>query len=185
MTLLVSVFTSDWAQDLSTIDRVHGDLKLLQQALVTEVVGECLAKFQGSVSNFCCDLRVACDTQDPPLDHLQQFQSELNELDLVYPQLATLPDNFAEPATTLHVRGTQDTEWCYLLALQAFLNGASKRRPKGYLAASQLWRRGVAERLNRGQDLPQDSEGAAAAPTQFALWQQFSRECYQPNTCIS
>ena len=90
MTLLSRDFTSDWAQDMSTLDRLHGDLKPLQQSLATEDVAECCTKFHGRASKFWCNLRVARDTQDLPLEHLQQFQPQLKEFDLVYPQL-TIP----------------------------------------------------------------------------------------------
>ena len=64
-TLLASDFTSDWAQDMSTLDRVPGDLRLLQQSLTTEVVTECLTEFQGRVSKCWGNLWEACDTQGP------------------------------------------------------------------------------------------------------------------------
>ena len=62
MTLLASDFTSDWAQDMGNLDRVHGALKLLQPPPAAEVAAECLTKFQGSVSKFWGNLREACDT---------------------------------------------------------------------------------------------------------------------------
>ena len=65
MTLMTSDFTSDWAQDPSTLDRVHVDLKLVQQSIATDVVAECLTEFQAIVSQFCANLREACVAQDP------------------------------------------------------------------------------------------------------------------------
>ena len=62
------------AQNMSILDRVHGDLELLQQSLAAEVVAECLTKFHGSLSKFWGNLAEACDKQDPLLEHWQQFQ---------------------------------------------------------------------------------------------------------------
>ena len=63
----LSASTLDWAQDMSTLHRAHGDLKLLQQSLAREVVAECVTKSQGSVSNIRKNLRKACDTRAAPL----------------------------------------------------------------------------------------------------------------------
>ena len=92
---------------MSTLDRVHGGLKFSQQSLATVIVAECLTKFQGSVSKLRGNTREARDTWAPPLEHLQQFQSQLKEFELVYPPV---PDIVAESSTFLHVQSAQNRE---------------------------------------------------------------------------
>ena len=93
------------------LDRLHGDLKLLQPSLATEVVAECLTKCQGSVFKFWSNLTEARETQDPLLEHLQQFRSQLKEFELVHQQLAILPDILAESATILRRAEHRELLW--------------------------------------------------------------------------